>query len=71
MSNYADRLEFFSVVSAIHHERISEALNDWALGFSEALDGISASRVRDVDGASDLNVVAARCQSSIYLFEAI
>ena len=33
---------------------------DWALGLAEALDGISASGVGDVDGRADLDVVGQR-----------
>lgn len=58
MSNDADSHELLAVVAAIHHERIGEALDDGAVGLSEALDGIAASGVGDVDGGADLDVVA-------------
>lgn len=41
----ADSHELLSVVAAVHHERVGEALNDGALGLAEPLCGISASRV--------------------------
>lgn len=45
MGNNADSHELLSVVAAVHHERVGEALNDGALGLPESLDGISAGRV--------------------------
>ena len=60
VGNDADGHELFAVVSAVHHERVGEALNDRALGFSESLLGISASGVGDVDWGADLDVVAVR-----------
>ena len=52
-----------AVVPTVHHERVGEALDDRALGLAEALDGISASGVGDVDGGPDLNVVTEDCTS--------
>lgn len=49
--------ELLAVVAAVHHQGVGKALDDWALSLSEALDGISASRVGDVDGRADLNVI--------------
>jgi hypothetical protein len=34
--------ELLSVVAAVHHERVGEALNDGALRLPESLDGIAA-----------------------------
>jgi len=45
VSNDTDSHELLSVVAAVHHERVGEALNDGALGLPESLDGISAGRV--------------------------
>jgi hypothetical protein len=53
-----DSHELFTVVATVHHEGVGETLDDGALGLSESLDGISASRVRDVDGCADLDVIA-------------
>lgn len=58
MSNDADSHELLAVVAAVHHERVGEALDNRAVGLAEALDGITASGVRDVDGGADLDVVA-------------
>ncbi len=58
MSNDADSHELFAVIAAIHHEGVGEAFDDGAVGLAEALDGIAASGVRDVDGGADLDVVA-------------
>ena len=57
MSDYADSHELLAVVAAIHHERVGEALDDGAVGLTEALDGITTGGVRDVDGGADLDVV--------------
>ena len=59
MGNDAHSHKLLSVVAAVHHEGVGETLDDGALRLSEPLDGISASRVRDVDGGSDLDVIAA------------
>lgn len=64
MGDDTDSHELFTVVAAVHHERVGEALDDRALGLSESLDGISASRVRDVDGGSDLDVITVQLQVS-------
>lgn len=55
----ADSHQLLSVVAAVHHEGVGETLNDGAVGLAEALDGIAAGRVRQVDGGTDLDVVAA------------
>jgi hypothetical protein len=57
----ADGHEFLAVVTAVHHEGVGQALDDRALGLSESLLGVSAGRVRDVDGGADLDVVARAC----------
>lgn len=54
----ADGHELLSVVAAVHHERVGQTLNDWALGLSEALDGVATGRVGEVDRLADLDVVA-------------
>ena len=42
VSNDADSHELLAVVAAIHHERVGEALNDWALCLAKSLDGVTA-----------------------------
>lgn len=59
VGNNADSHQLLSVVAAVHHQRVGQALNDGAVGLAEALDGISASGVRQVNGGADLDVVAA------------
>lgn len=59
MRNNADGHQLLAVVAAVHHQGVGQALNDGAVGLAEALHGISASRVRQVDRRADLNVVAA------------
>jgi len=54
----ADGHDLLSVVAAVHHKGVGETLNDGALGLAEALGGVTASRVREVDGLTDLDVVA-------------
>lgn len=58
MSNDADSHELFAIVPAVHHERVGETLDDGAVGLPEALDGIAACGVRDVDRRADLDVIA-------------
>jgi hypothetical protein len=58
VGNNSDSHELLSVVTAIHHERVGETLDDRALCLSEPLLGVSAGRVGDVDGCADLDVVA-------------
>ena len=62
MGDDADGHELFTVVATVHHQRICEALDDGTLGFSEALGGITACGVGDVDGGTDLDVVTTRGQ---------
>ena len=52
--------ELLAVVAAVHHQRVGETLDDWALCLSEALDCVSAGGVGDVDGLADLDVVTVR-----------
>lgn len=58
MSNDADSHELLSVVAAVHHDGVGETLDDGALRLAEALGGIAASGVREVDRGADLDVVA-------------
>lgn len=55
--------ELLSVVAAVHHERVGETLNDGALCLAETLHSVSASRVGNVHGLSDLDVIAVVSQS--------
>ena len=67
VSDDAHSHELLSVVAAVHHERVGETLNDGALCLAETLDGISASRVGDVDWLSDLDVIAVMFSSASIL----
>jgi hypothetical protein len=58
VGNDAHSHELLSVVAAVHHERVGEALDDGALRLAETLDGITTGAVGDVDGLADLDVVA-------------
>ena len=58
MGDNANSHELLAVVATIHHEGICEALDDRAVGLTEALDGITTSGVRDVDWRAYLDVVA-------------
>lgn len=58
MSNDADSHELLSVVAAVHHDGVGETLDDGALRLAEALGGVAASGVREVDRGADLDVVA-------------
>ena len=62
MSDDADGHEFLAVVAAVHHQRVGEALDDGALGFAEAFDGVAAGGVGNVDGSADLDVISASPQ---------
>ena len=57
--------ELLSVVTAVHHEGICEALNDGALRLSESLDGIAAGRVGDVGWGADLDVISMKTDVSL------
>lgn len=59
VSDNADSHELLAVVAAVHHEGVGETLNDGALSLAEALSGITASGVREVDGRTNLDVVTA------------
>ena len=58
MGDDANGHQLLAVVAAVHHQRVGQAFDDGALGLSEALDGVTAGGVRDVDGAADLDVIA-------------
>lgn len=60
MGNNADGHELLAAVAAVHHERVGETLDDGALSLAETLGGVTASGVREVDGRTDLDVVAVR-----------
>lgn len=69
----ADSHELLSVVAAVHHERVGETLDDRALCLPEALCGVTASGVGDVDWGTDLDVIAvelyvSRCSHGSFLF---
>lgn len=54
----ADGHELLAVVAAVHHQGVGKTLNDWALCLPEALDGVLASGVGEVDRCADVDVVA-------------
>lgn len=58
VSDNADSHELLAVVATVHHEGVGETLNDGAVGLAETLDGIATSGVGEVDGRTDLDVVA-------------
>jgi hypothetical protein len=59
VGNDADGHELLSVVTAVHHQRVGETLDDGALCLSESLLCVSAGGVGDVDWGPDLDVIAA------------
>ena len=59
--------ELLAVVTAIHHQGVGKTLDDWALSLPKALDGVSASRVGDVDGRADLNVITVNMRVYVSL----
>lgn len=65
VGNNAGGHELLSVVAAVHHERVGQTLDDGALGLAEALGGIAASSVGDVDRGADLDVVAVKIRLAI------
>lgn len=72
MGDDADSHQLLSVVAAVHHERVGQSLDDGAVGLAESLRGISTGGMGDVDGGSDLDVVARigllACRSISYVF---
>ena len=64
MGDDADGHELFAVVASVHHQRVGQALDDGTLCLSEALHGVAAGGVGDVDWLSDLDVVAVHIVSS-------
>ena len=54
----ADSLELLAAVATVHHERVGQTLDDGALSLAETLGRIAAGSVREVDGRTNLNVVA-------------
>ena len=65
MGDDADSHELLAVVATIHHKGVRKALNDRTVGFTEALDGITTSGVRDVDWRAYLDVVTVRKVESV------
>ena len=60
MGDDPDSHELLAVVATIHHERVCKALDDGAIGFTKALNGITTGGVRDVDWRTYLDVVTVR-----------
>jgi hypothetical protein len=58
MRHNSNSHQLLAVVATVHHQRVGQSLNDRALSLSESLCCISAGRVGDVDGGSDLDVIA-------------
>ena len=48
----SDGHDLLAVVSAVHHERVDESLDDWALRLSESFNLGSAASVWEVLGVS-------------------
>ena len=65
MGDDADSHELLAVVTTIHHEGVREALDDRAIGFTEALNGITTGGVRDVDWRAYLDVVTVEKARSV------
>lgn len=57
MSNDPYSHEFLAVIAPIHHQGIRQALDNGALCFAEALYGVAAGGVGDVDWGADLDVI--------------
>ena len=55
--------QLLAVVAPVHHQAVGQALDDGALGFAEALHGVAARGVGDVDGGADLDVISVLCVS--------
>lgn len=65
MGDDTDSHELLAVIATIHHEGVRKTLDDRAVGFTEALNGITTSGVRDVDGRAYLDVVTKRKVESV------
>lgn len=48
MFNNSNGHQFFTAISSVHHERVGESLNDWALRLAEPFRRVSPSRVGQV-----------------------
>ena len=48
------------VLAAYHHERVGQALDKRTIRLAEALDGVTAGRVGDIDRSADLDVITVR-----------
>lgn len=58
VGNDAHSHQLLSVVAAVHHQGVGQALNDGALCLAETLDSVFACRVGEIDWCSDVDVVA-------------
>lgn len=63
----ADSHNLLTAVTAVHHKRVGETLNDGALSLAETLGGIATGSVGGVDRSADLDVVAVDGQTSQFL----
>lgn len=61
----ADSQQFLSVVAAVHHQRVGETLDDRAVSLAEALDGIAAGAVGDIDRVAEGDVVTVTKNQSV------
>lgn len=59
MGDDADGHQLFTVVAAVHHQRVGEALDYGTLGFAESFHGVAASGMGDINWGADLYVIAA------------
>ena len=65
MGDDADSHELLAVVATIHHEGVGKALDNRAIGFTKALNGITTGGVRDVDWRAYLDIVTVRKVESV------
>lgn len=61
----ADSHNLLTAVTAVHHKRVGETLNDGALSLAETLGGIATGGVGGVDRLADLDVVAVGGQKRL------
>ncbi|MFS8004840.1 hypothetical protein Hanom_Chr13g01230481 [Helianthus anomalus] len=63
MLDNANSHQFFTVVSPVHHKRVGQTFNDWALGLPESLRLVPTSCVGHVNwmlGSSGGDVILHR-----------
>ena len=58
MCHNAHSHKLLSVVATVHHQGVGQSLDDWACCLAKSFLGVAAGGVWDIDGRSDLDVVA-------------